>query len=211
MEVLEITLTGRSGLTDNTVHIKGGSVISSNPNCMSMRTEVMNLKGSPFTFSYSNNFFVSFGCNIIATIKETDEEFVGCKSRCNTSFINKARNSGPSFNHYTSSIPFGLQAFNVDFVSTNNKVLEGCNYAFLLDNSWPDILESNKIVEKLGFIPVVLDWQIYNWTNGWCEMLDSFNNRQDFQCDFDTSSFGSYKDDAKFLYNTISNHYDKIA
>ena len=95
--------------------------------------------------------------------------------------INRARNSGSGFNHRTSSIPFGLQAFNVDFVSTNNKVLERCNYAFLLDNSWPEVLESIKIVEKLGFSLVLLDWQIHNWTNGWCEMLDSFNNRQDFQ------------------------------
>ena len=114
------------------------------------------------------------------------------KSRCNTSLINWAHNLGSGFNHCTSSIPFGLQAFNVDFVSTDNKVLEGCNYAFLLDNSRPEILESIKIMEKLGFNPVVLDWQIHNWTNGWREMLDSFNNRQDFQCDFDTSSFGSY-------------------
>ena len=140
----------------------------------------MNLKGSPFTFSYYNNFFVSFGCNIIATIEETDEEIIGCKSRCNTSLINRAPNSGSGFNHCTSSIPFGLQAFNVDFVSIDKKVLKGCNYAFLLENSRLEIVESIKTVEKLGFTPMELDWQIYNWTNGWHEMLDSFNNRRDF-------------------------------
>ena len=180
MEVLEIVLSGRRGLTKNTVRVKGGSLISSNPNCKSIRTGVMNLKGSPFTFSYSNNFFVSFGCNKIATNEETDEEIVGCKSHCNTSLINRAPNSGSGFNHCTSSIPFGLQAFNVDFVSIDKKVLEGCNYAFLLENSRLEIVESIKTVEKLGFTPVVLDWQIYNWTNGWHEMLDSFNNRRDF-------------------------------
>ena len=130
MEVLEITLIGRSGLTENIVRAKGDLVISLNPNCTSTRIEVMNLKGSPFTFSYSNNFFVSFGCKKIATNEETNEEIVGCKSRCDTSLINKALNSGSGFNHCTSSIPFGLQAFNVYFVSTDNKVLEGFNYAF---------------------------------------------------------------------------------
>ena len=138
MELLEIALSGRSGLTKNMVYVKGDSLISSNPNCKSIRTRVMSLKGSPFTFSYSNNFFISFGCNI--TIEETDEEIVVCKSRCNTSLINRAPNSGSGFNHCTSSIPFGLQAFNVDFVSTNNKVLEGCNYAFLSDNSRLEIV-----------------------------------------------------------------------
>ena len=40
MEVLEIVLSGRSGLTKNTVRVKGGSLISSNPNCKSKRTEL---------------------------------------------------------------------------------------------------------------------------------------------------------------------------
>ena len=129
--MIEITFTGTSDLTENTIRVKI-SVISSNPNCMSMRCGVMNLKGTPFTFSSFDNHFVSFGCNIIATIAEPDDEIVGCKSHCNTSLINEARNSGSGFNHCTSSIPFGLQAFNVDFASTDIKVLEGCNYAFLL-------------------------------------------------------------------------------
>ena len=45
----------------------------------------------------------------------------------------QVKSSVISSNPYcTSSIPFGLQAFNVDFASTDIKVLEGCNYAFLL-------------------------------------------------------------------------------
>ena len=132
--MIEIALTGISSLTENTARVKS-SIISSNPNCMSMRCGVMNLKGTPFTFSSFDNHFVSFGCNIIATIAETDDEIVGCKSHCNTSLINEAR-KGSGFNHCTSSIPFGLQAFNVDFASTDIKVLEGCNYAFLVASLW---------------------------------------------------------------------------
>ena len=41
------------------------------------------------------------------------------------------------------------------------------------------MLESIKTVEKLGFIPMVLDWKMYKWTNGWREMLVSFNDRRD--------------------------------
>ncbi|KAK7853238.1 hypothetical protein CFP56_036402 [Quercus suber] len=126
MEVLEIALDGRTSSERNMVRVKGGSIISSNPNCTR----------SPFTFS-SENSFVSFGCNIIATITETGQQVVGCKSRCNTSLLNGAH-----------------------FASTDNKVLEGCNYAFLSDNSRPEI-ESFNTLEKLGFVPVVLDWQIY--------------------------------------------------
>ena len=45
--------------------------------------------------------------------------------------------------------------------------------------SRPEMLESIKTVEKLGFIPMVLDWKMYKWTNGWREMLVSFNDRRD--------------------------------
>ena len=45
--------------------------------------------------------------------------------------------------------------------------------------SRPEMLESIKTVEKLGFIPMVLDWEMYKWTNGWREMLVSFNDRRD--------------------------------
>lgn len=205
MEVLEIALDGRTSSERNMVRVKGGSIISSNPNCTSMRSGVLNLKGSPFTFS-SENSFVSFGCNIIATITETGQQVVGCKSRCNTSLLNGARNSSSGFNHCTSSIPYGIKVFNVDFASTDNKVLEGCNYAFLSDNSRPEI-ESFYTLGKLGFVPVVLDWQIYNWTNGWREMLDSSKNRQDFHCDFvyHSSSFCYYGSIDDFVDNLISN------
>ncbi|KAM3732435.1 hypothetical protein ACB098_11G060900 [Castanea mollissima] len=206
MEVLEIALNDRRSAKRNMVRVKGGSIISSNPNCTSMRSGVMNLKGSPFTFS-SDNSFVSFGCNIIATLTETGQQVVGCKSRCNTSLLNGARNSSSGIKHCTSSIPYGLKVFNVDFASTDNKVLEGCNYAFLSDNSRPEI-ESFNSLEKLGFAPVVLDWQIYNWTNGWREMLDSSNNRRDIYCDFvyHSSSFCYYGTIDEIFYQERSNH-----
>ena len=99
--MIEIALTGTSSLTENTVRVKS-SIISSNPNCTSMRSGVMNLKGTPFTLSSSDNHFVLFGCNIIATIAETNDEIVGCKSRCNTSLINGGCNLGSGFNYCTS-------------------------------------------------------------------------------------------------------------
>ncbi|KAL0008644.1 hypothetical protein SO802_010146 [Lithocarpus litseifolius] len=212
MEVLEIALDGRSSSAEK-VRVKGGSIISSNPNCTSMRSGVMNLKGSPFTFSY-NNYFVSFGCNVTATIADTDQQVVGCKSLCNTSLINGARNSSSGFNHCIGLIPDGLQVFNVEFASTDNKVLGGCNYAYLSESSRPEIKSINTM-EKLGFAPVLLDWQIYNWTNGWRVMLDSFNNRRDFRCYISYSTSSSiyyYSDfDAKSFHNTISKHYDEIS
>ncbi|KAK4594102.1 hypothetical protein RGQ29_017966 [Quercus rubra] len=166
MEVLEIAPPIGSYLAPGRVRVKGGSIISSNPNCTSMRSGVMNLNGSPFTFSYFVNYFVAFGCNVMAIV-ETDEELVGCRSYSNTSLINGARNSGSGFNQCTSSIPdISLKVFNVSFLSTDDKPLEGCNYAFLHEhNPWEGLPGSIKTVEKLGFTPVVLDWRIYNWTN----------------------------------------------
>ena len=212
MEVLEIAPPIGSYLAPGRVRVKGGSIISSNPNCTSMRSGVMNLNGSPFTFSYFVNYFVAFGCNVMAIV-ETDEELVGCRSYSNTSLINGARNSGSGFNQCTSSIPdISLKVFNVSFLSTDDKPLEGCNYAFLHEhNPWEGLPGSIKTVEKLGFTPVVLDWRIYNWTNGWREMVYSFNNERDFYCTFESFvPLGHYFFDEKSFHYTIPEHYNEI-
>ena len=91
----------------------------------------------------------------------------------------QVKSSVISSNPYcTSSIPFGLQAFNVDFASTDIKVLaRGMQLCFLISRL--EMLKSIKTVEILGFIPMLLDWKMYKWTNGWHEMLVSFNDRRD--------------------------------
>ena len=194
MEVLEIPINGRGLDEGNTVRVKS-PIISSNPSCTSMSSGGdVNLKGSPFTFSetgrYRNgggNKFISVGCNNFAMMTETDPMVIGCKSNCNTSLINDEGNTCSGYNCCETTIPSGLQTFNVSFLKDDKKGQEGCRYAFLADEEWLNYNISLPFsVEKIDFIPVVvLDWRIYNWTKGSLQMLESFTtNRQDSACAF---------------------------
>ena len=49
---------------------------------------------------------------------------------------------------------------------------------------------------QFHFVPMVLEWRIYNQTNNSREMLEYFNNRKDFYCEI-------YPDNNR-LSNTIS-------
>jgi hypothetical protein len=183
MEVLEISIQTSRRYADNTVLVKS-PIISSNPSCTSMSSGGgVNMKGSPFTFSVSNNF-ISVGCDNSAIMTETDPMIIGCKSNCDTSLINDKGNTCSGYNCCEATIPSGLQTFNVSFPSTDDKKgQEGCRYAFLAEEEWLYNISLPFSVEKIDFIPaVVLDWRIYNWTKGSLQMFESFTNRQGFAC-----------------------------
>jgi hypothetical protein len=121
MEVLEINITSRALYAGSTVRVKS-SIISSNPSCTSMSSGGgVNLKGSPFTFSGRWNTFISVGCNNFAMMTETDPMVIGCKSNCDTSLINDEGNTCSGYNCCETTIPSGLQTFNVSFVSKDDK------------------------------------------------------------------------------------------
>ena len=81
---------------------------------------------------------------------------------------------------------FSYSVSHVDFKPIDDKNFQkGCKYAFLVEADWFfSHINHSFSVEKIDFIPVVLDWWIYKWMNNSQEMLESFNNRQDFYCDF---------------------------
>ena len=163
----------------------------------------MNIKGSPFVFSDCMNTFVSFGCNNWATVAETDHMVVGCKSHCNTSFIyqEQQRHKCSGFNCYQTTIPSRLQIFTVDFRNKDDNTSVGSGeFAFLVEKEQlldlEDINSSSMEKMQFHFVPMVLEWRIYNQTNNSSEMLESFNNRKDFYCEI-------YPDNNR-LSNTIS-------
>ncbi|KAL4598595.1 hypothetical protein ACB092_11G070100 [Castanea dentata] len=179
MEVLEITITSGNGAGDNTVRVTN-SIIDSNSSCVTVSNEEgMNIKGSPFVFSDFMSTFVSVGFKNWATMAKTDAMVVGCKSHCNnTSSINKEqqRHKCLGLNCCQTTIPSGLQEFNVDFRDIDNnssrdddEELHGyCNkFAFLVDEKWflSQVMISPFSVERMKMnFPMVLEWWIYNWT-----------------------------------------------
>ena len=88
---------------------------------------------------------------------------------------------------------FRYSVSHVDFKPIDDKNFQkGCKYAFLVEADWfsshithfPSLINHSFSVEKIDFIPVLLDWGIYKWMKNSHEMLESFNNGQDFYCDF---------------------------
>lgn len=193
MEVLEINIIDINTWAINTVRVK--SSIVSDPNCRSKSSGGgVSIKETPFVFS-DKNTFVSVGCNNLATIVGAEPVVFGCRSHCNSSSMNGERNSCAGLKCCKSTIPSGLQVSHVDFKniddnltgkSTDDKKFQkGCKYAFLVEADWfPSHINHSFSVEEIDFIPVVLDWRIYKWMKNSHEMLESFNKRQDFYCDF---------------------------
>ncbi|KAL4598539.1 hypothetical protein ACB092_11G066000 [Castanea dentata] len=214
MEVLEIS-SNDAYWSNNEVRVKN-SIISSDPSCPSKSSGGgMNIKESPFVFSEEMNTFISVGCNNLATIVGADPVVFGCKSHCNNSSMNGESNSCSGLKCCESTIPSGLQVSSVDFKNIDDNFTrssgddknfpEGCKYAFLVEADWfSSHMNHSFAVEKIDFIPVVLDWKIYEWMNNSHEMLESFNNRQDFYCDFYINNRYIHTMD-RFVPNLISN------
>ena len=141
----------------------------------------------------------------------------GCRSHCNSSSMNGERNSCSGFRCCKSTIPSGIQVSHVDFNKIENLTRESwddknfqkrCKYAFLVEADWFSSHTNHSFsVEKIDFIPVLLDWEIPKWMNNSHEMLESFNNRQDIYCYLYTklgTDLYARKID-RFMPNLISN------
>ena len=158
---------------------------------------VMNITGSPFSFSWYYNTFISVGCDNFATITNIFPKVFGCKSDCKKDLKVEEGLKCSGLNCCESTnIPSKLQVFDVDFRSVNESndrggVRKRCKYAFLVDKGW---LEINKpdpsSVHHKDYVPVVLDWAIYNWNNNSGELFHFFNNRGDVSCSFSDEDKG---------------------
>ena len=166
VEVLEIRITDPFNTNDSfsepgLIRVKM-PIISSNCINKSSAGSVagVNTSGTPFFFSSYRNKFVSVGCDNLATMTGLDTVMVvGCKTDCsNEKLIGKC--SG--FDCCQTRVPDGIQLLNVTFSNTRS-----CKRAFLAETQWldkTDLSASNHVL-NLDYVPVVLEWTVFNFTD----------------------------------------------
>ena len=185
-EVLQINISRHYSFFNPAVRVQMPIIYSNN--CRSSGSgAALNISGSPFNFSYSDNTFISVGCDNFATITGLGPVVFGCKSHCNKSKIAERTCSG--FNCCEISyFPSNQQEFHAKFGRIDESPAgeeKACKYAFLVDQNW---LKSNKpdpsSVQYWETVPVVLEWAIPMRTNVSRNMFESYKKRRDARCSF---------------------------
>ena len=170
--------------------------------------EAANLTKTPFVFSQKKNRFTAVSCDILAIMKSATDgnhsKTVGaCMSICDNSSAER-ETSCNGMNCCQTTIPMNLKVFTTEFVTERRG--EKCMYAFLVDQDWFQVSRSGKFsdIYEMENVPVVLEWQIYNWTmkefgpfiletkngtnslskftNSYCKLLDTDGARPPVQC-----------------------------
>ncbi|KAJ4723284.1 putative Kinase [Melia azedarach] len=127
----------------------------------------VNLSGSPFYFSDSENRFTAIGCSNYATMVDQNNSVIGgCLSVCNGD--EKAGKEGCyGINCCQTTIPPNLKYFKSNlsnfpnFVNTDNQ--KYCKSAFMVDKNWFDSiypLNSNALIDE-QYLPATLGWGKY--------------------------------------------------
>ncbi|KAL4599894.1 hypothetical protein ACB092_11G159400 [Castanea dentata] len=175
MEVLEIKFPDPNNYDDSfssfelgIVRVKMPIIISSNCTSTGPSNGGVNMTGGPFYFSSYRNKFISVGCNNMAVMTGIDPMLVGCNSDCNSeTIIDKEANCSAGFNCCQTTVPSGIQVFNVSFKSKDekNNGREKCKYAFLAEEGWFDSNKTNPSneVPLLEYVPVALEWTMSNF------------------------------------------------
>ncbi|XP_041003892.1 wall-associated receptor kinase-like 8 [Juglans microcarpa x Juglans regia] len=161
LEVLEILLD------DNKVRVNYPVFTSCTNN--ESTTFKVELAGSPFVFSSSDNYFVAMGCNNSAVMWSEDEKVstgAVCRSPCDhqRSSRNGKISCKDTADCCVTSIPSDVHSFTTKIeprAHSEEVVGESCRHAFLVENSWP-LWEKFKISTPNAYFPVVLDWGIDN-------------------------------------------------
>ncbi|XP_043692936.1 wall-associated receptor kinase 2-like [Telopea speciosissima] len=172
VEVLRISLQGQVRVltyVSRDCYNTSGKIHSNSP--------YFQLKGTPRTFSDTQNKFTVLGCDTNAFI--TGSEGLDFKSGCN--MICKDKNdtiegSCSGIGCCQTSIPKGFKRFDITVGSykRHTEVLDfnPCSYAFLVDVNWynfsvSDLLNFSINTDESGDprVPVVLDWAIELQTN----------------------------------------------
>ena len=177
MEVLQIGISSDDSKIVRTVLVKSPIIYSDYCN----RTGgTVNLTGSPFVFSRSLNMFTAVGCDNFATMNAIEPMVVGCKSECKVS--NRSEELKCSgVDCCQSTIPSRLQVFSAEFRSKDNQSPGSeCKYAFLADQKWfkSNITDPTSVRDR-EYVPVVLDWEIYNSTQNSIQMYESLQRRSE--------------------------------
>ncbi|GMY19401.1 wall-associated receptor kinase-like 8 isoform X1 [Fagus crenata] len=174
MEVLEINMSAATRYEYNysfNYYSRPGQVrvnmlIISSSNCNGSRSGggSVNMTGSPFYFSLRWNTFIAVGCDNMAIMTGIDPVVSGCKSDCNNKSMrtNGGDQKCSGFKCCQTTVPYGIQVFNVDFNSTE------CNHAWIAESNWlySKKTDPSDYVQYLEYVPVVLEWTATNETRG---------------------------------------------
>ncbi|XP_059654959.1 wall-associated receptor kinase-like 1 [Cornus florida] len=150
LEVLEISLT------EGTVRVNNPLITS---NCNNrVNNQAVDLIGTPFSFSDTNNRFTAIGCDNLALI-DWGGMVIGCVSNCNFTSRDK---SCYGINCCQTTIPPSLKYINASFrsIDSNNDKNE-CKYAFMVEQDWFTNLTDPYAVQKMEVVPAVLTWRTY--------------------------------------------------
>ena len=154
LEVLEISLQG-------TVRINH-PIFSSCTNSITTSIEIVDLAGSPFSFSYHNRF-IAIGCSIYASMKSPHGYVIAaCISACKKFAPYSYSQGCYGFKCCQTTIPRYPRVFNATIGTRNTAIIDHeCKYAFLVEQNWFKAHETNTIkleVQNMSYVPVVLEW-----------------------------------------------------
>ncbi|KAI7996328.1 Wall-associated receptor kinase 2 [Camellia lanceoleosa] len=158
----------------------------------------VNLTGTPFTFSATENRLVAIGCDALGYFRDSDATWFGsgCVSICYQP-VNLTR-EGPcsGIGCCQTQIPNGVKTFNMSiqallFNYENSRYFGPCNYIFLARKDWFDFssidLKSLTNVDRKP--PTVLDWVVGEET---CESMDlSYASSSIYPCGPNTNCVNS--------------------
>lgn len=128
--------------------------------------------GTPYyTFSHIHNKLVAIGCDTMAILVGTADEFgvTGsvCMSFCNRLSSVDKDGSCAGIGCCQTSLPMGTRNYTIGLESYNNHTnvssFNPCSYGFLADQQWfrfenTDVAPSSRFRSAVTRIPVVVDW-----------------------------------------------------
>ncbi|GMP83223.1 hypothetical protein CsSME_00037212 [Camellia sinensis var. sinensis] len=157
----------------------------------------VNLTGTPFTFSATENRFIAIGCDTVAYMADSDGTRFGygCTSVCYHP-VNLTR-EGPcsGIGCCQTQIPNGVKTLDMSIQSVYNysysSKFSPCNYIFLARKDWFDFstIDLIRLTNVDRKPPTVLDWAVGEET---CESMDlSYASSSIYPCGPNTNCVNS--------------------
>ncbi|KAH7533679.1 hypothetical protein FEM48_Zijuj04G0157100 [Ziziphus jujuba var. spinosa] len=130
--------------------------------------ESLNLNGSPFVFSASENMFTAVSCAVRALMSSSSlDEFeisAGCKSKCSKT-DQLLDNCSGGVNCCQTTIPsYGIKTFSTTFQPETDKT---CKYAFVVDQEWFISKFNNTTfyaLRDMDYVPATLEWSLNRYS-----------------------------------------------